>query len=160
MENSEALILGMPKIIVHRAEPFHRGDMSINISLDGKAAGTLLSNNSLEIEATPGEHQLRAFSNGGRGRKYSLELSEQGEVHLQVQMPRMKFLWWPIACSAVIFGIPEHVFGPHGFLVQIALGTAVAVALFFIRRQGWRKWLRIEPIPDTVSATHANAVLH
>jgi hypothetical protein len=150
----------MARIIVHRALPFQRGDMSINISVDGKPAGTFLSNNSLEIEAAPGVHQLRASSNGGRGRKYSLDLSEQGEVHLQVQMPSIKFLWWPIACNAVIFGIPERVFGPHGFLVQMALGTAVAVALFFSLRPHWRKWLRIEPMPDAVSATHANAALH
>ena len=150
----------MPKIILHRAEPFQRGDMSINIAVDGKAAGNLLSNNSLEIEIAPGAHQLQASSNGFRGRKYSLDLSEQSEVHLQVQMPRMKFLWWPMASATVIFGIPERVFGSHSFLVQMALSTAISVAGLLILRPEWHKRLRIEPMPDAVSASHASAVAH
>lgn len=160
MGKSEALILGMPKIIVHRALPFRRGDMSINISLDGKTAGTLLSNNSLEIEAAPGAHLLQASSNGFRGRKYALELSEQGQVQLQVHMPQMKFLWWPMISTIVICGIPERVFGSHGFLVQMALCTAISVAGLLILRPEWRKRLRIEPMPDAVSESHSAAVAH
>lgn len=150
----------MAKVIMHRALPFQRGDMSITISLDGKPAGKLLANNSVEIEAAPGLHQLQASSNGMRGRKYELELTGQGEVQLQVHMPRTKFFWWPVVVTSVVFGIPQRVFGSQGFWVQMALCVLINVICIYLLRPELTKRLRIEPLPDEASATQSAPAAH
>ena len=141
----------MTSIVVNRATPFRRGDTSINIFLDGKAAGSLLSNDSLAVDAAPGAHELQAFSNGTHGRKYHVELREGESIRLQVQ-PWPQFAinvhWWESLVLIAALIISGRVFGRFGIYIQAAL-FAVFVAVSIVRlvrmRKERRNFLRIAP---------------
>lgn len=142
----------MATVIVHRAKPFERGDMSIGIYVDGKASGTLLSNNEISIKVPAGRHELRAFSNGGRGKKYLLSISDGEALHVQVHpVAPLKTPWWDTVPLLVIIAMPDRLFGKHGFIVQMGLWAiclAISLTIFIAFRLPYlRNMLRIEPMP-------------
>jgi hypothetical protein len=135
----------MATIIIHRAKPFQRGDMSISIYVDGKASGTLLSNNELSLEIPAGKHELRAFSNGARGKRCQMNIIENEVLQLQVQPLTLKSFWWDTIPMAVLIGIPDEKLGKYGLFIKTGLWLVLLVMIVMLRRPQIRNMLRIEP---------------
>jgi hypothetical protein len=143
----------MGTVVVHRAKPFQRGDLSISVYVDGKASGTLLSNNELSISLPAGQHELTAYSNGGHGKKYPVNIGDGEQLHLQVHPPIVKTYWWEAIFLFPAFSLPDKLFGKNGWWLQLvfwivflAIGLTIQIA---IRRPQMRNWLRIEPLQET-----------
>lgn len=138
----------MGRIVINRAVPFQRGDMSISIYVDGKAAGTLLSNNELSIELPAGQHELRPFCNGGPGKRYQVKIGAGEELHLQVVSPTPKTFWWHLLILPFIWGVPADKLGKYGLFIQIGLYALLFGIVLAVKVPQMRNMLHIEPLPQ------------
>ncbi len=138
----------MPKLIIHRSEAFRRGDLSIQIAVDGKTAGNLRGDASLELELAPGTYQLRASSVGMQGKKQMVEILPHTDKCLQVRVPKFKRSNVPvIMLIAVACGVPDRLLGHYTLLIKGAVLIACIAFTFFNSRAYFKQALVLEPMP-------------
>lgn len=137
----------MGKVVITRAAPFRRGDESISIFMDGKAVGTLLGDRSLSVEVPAGEHKLRPFVNGRRGKEFVLRIAADETLHLQVQdPPPPPSKWWDWIPTIFIILFPEHLLGRYGQVIVWAVWAVSLAVVVLLQIPRMRKRPFIETV--------------
>jgi hypothetical protein len=134
----------MATIIVRRAQPFKRGNASIQVLLDGKAAGVILKDESLSLAASDGHHAIRAVMHGVKGRALDLRLSESDTIDLTVSGTSIpKPYWWETLLFLLVVLMPWRQSIGKYFWLMIAIDILVLTASILAIRSRMRRILNI-----------------
>ena len=135
----------MAIITVRRAQAFKRGNASIQILLDGKASGVILTDEVLNISTSGGSHTLHASMHGMKGPKLNFELGGTESLDLTISgLTIPKYQWWETFLFLVILILPGRLGIDRYFWLIIALYSVAMISLIISTRSRMRKMLNIE----------------
>ncbi|MBS1616441.1 MAG: hypothetical protein JST06_10035 [Bacteroidetes bacterium] len=143
----------MARLIIHRSEPFRRGDFIIQIYVDGQRAAKLFSENELELNLRQAEHRIQARSLGVRGKVTTLILHDDDCTRLYVSPIRIEENKWPLVSFVFLLTIfPTTLFKdkPYLFYFQMVLLLLFGAWSFYSLRKKQKKWLVLEDKPGSL----------
>jgi len=135
----------MPTLIITRTPAFKRGMQSIQLSMDGRKAGTLWNDKPCSITVPPGRHTILPKKIGVRGQAFEITVTE-GETHYltlhDVSISR-DFGGLLIICI-LINSIPDGLLGGMLMLwIKIAFFAVEFTALAYLLRGHRQKKITI-----------------